>query len=60
MANGATTRLILAATARKDSRLRHKQGLYSAVAATGAVLKRGHDLQRVLAVIDKRPTLVRA
>ncbi|MBN9064852.1 MAG: hypothetical protein BGP06_20365 [Rhizobiales bacterium 65-9] len=44
----------------KDSRLRHKQGLYSAVAATGAVLKRGHDLQRVLAVIDKRPTLVRA
>jgi hypothetical protein len=44
----------------KDARLRHKQGLYSVVAATGLVLKRGHDLARVLAVIDKRLTLVGA
>lgn len=42
----------------KDSRLRAKQGLYSVIAATGLVLKRGHELPRVLAVVDKRLTLV--
>ena len=44
----------------KDVRLRHRQGLYSVIAATGLVLKRGHELPRVLAAIDKRLTLVSA
>jgi hypothetical protein len=38
----------------KTPRLARKQGAYSVVAATGLVLKRGHDLKRVLGVIDKR------
>jgi Protein of unknown function (DUF2794) len=41
----------------KDMRLARKQGAYSVVAATGLILKRGHDLDRVLAVLDK-PKLV--
>ena len=44
----------------KDARLRNRQGLYSIIAATGLVLKRGHDLSRVLSAIDKRLTLVGA
>ncbi|WP_342363340.1 DUF2794 domain-containing protein [Terrarubrum flagellatum] len=44
----------------KDVRTRQKQGLYRIVAATGLVLKRGHELPRVLAVIEKKPTLVGA
>lgn len=44
----------------KDSRLRNRQGLYSVIAATGLVLKRGHELARVLAAIDKRFKLVTA
>ncbi len=43
----------------KDLRLARKQGAYSVVAATGLILKRGHDLTRVLAVLDK-PKLVMA
>lgn len=31
-----------------------RQGMYSVVAGTGAVLRRGHDLQRVLAVMEPR------
>ncbi|MFM9941894.1 MAG: DUF2794 domain-containing protein [Hyphomicrobiaceae bacterium] len=31
-----------------------RQGAYSVVAATGLILKRGHDLKRVLEVFDKR------
>ncbi len=41
----------------KQPKLARKQGAYSLVAATGAILKRGHDLANVLRVIDK-PRLV--
>lgn len=37
----------------KSPRLARKQGAYSVVAATGLILKRGHDLARVLGVLDK-------
>lgn len=43
----------------KRPKLRHKQGLYCVVTATGLVLKRGHDLTQVLRVLEpKRPQLV--
>ena len=43
----------------KRPKLRQRQGLYSVVAATGLVLKRGHDLAQVLRVLDpRRPVLV--
>jgi hypothetical protein len=43
----------------KRPKLRHKQGLYCVVAATGLVMKRGHDLAQVLRVLEpKRPQLV--
>jgi len=42
----------------KDPRLARKQGLYSVVTATGLILKRGHDLSRVIAVLDKKLKLV--
>lgn len=31
-----------------------RQGAYSVIATTGLILKRGHDLKRVLEVFDKR------
>lgn len=31
-----------------------KQGAYSVISATGLILKRGHDLERVLEVFEKR------
>jgi hypothetical protein len=37
----------------KQPRLARRQGAYSIVTATGLVLKRGHELCRVLAVLDK-------
>ena len=37
----------------KDPALARKQGAYSVIASTGMILKRGHDLDRVLRVIDK-------
>lgn len=37
----------------KAPKLARKQGAYSVIAATGLVLKRGHDLVRVLGVLDK-------
>jgi len=42
----------------KNPRLARKQGAYSVVAATGAILKRGHELKNVLRVLDKKLTLV--
>ncbi|HMP62880.1 MAG TPA: DUF2794 domain-containing protein, partial [Phenylobacterium sp.] len=33
--------------------LARRQGAYALVAATGAILKRGHDLQNVLRAIDR-------
>jgi len=37
-----------------------KQGAYAVIAANGAVLKRGHELPRVLTVFDKKLKLVEA
>jgi hypothetical protein len=37
----------------KNPRLARKQGAYSVIAATGLILKRGHELARVLAVLQK-------
>lgn len=37
----------------KDPRLARKQGIYSVVSQTGLILKRGHELPRVLAVLEK-------
>ncbi|WP_367717052.1 DUF2794 domain-containing protein [Nitratireductor sp. GISD-1A_MAKvit] len=42
----------------KDPKLTRKQGAYSVVAASGAILKRGHELARVLAIFDKKLRLV--
>lgn len=42
----------------KTPRLSRKQGAYAIVAATGVVLKREHDLGRVLAVLGRRLKLV--
>lgn len=38
----------------KRPKLTRRQGAYSVVAATGLVLKRGHDLKQVLKVFEKR------
>lgn len=38
----------------KDPKLRNRQGAYAVIAATGLIMKRGHDLARVLQVLDKR------
>ncbi len=37
----------------KDPKLANKQGAFSVVTTTGLVLKRGADLKRVLAVLDR-------
>lgn len=42
----------------KTPKLSRKQGAYSVVSATGLILKRGNELDRVLAVLDKRMRLV--
>ncbi len=42
----------------KNPKLARKQGAYSVIAATGLILKRGPDLSRVLAVLDKTLKLV--
>jgi len=42
----------------KSPKLARKQGAYSAISATGLILKRGHDLTRVLAVLDRGISLV--
>ena len=42
----------------KDPKLARKQGIYSVVTATGLILKRGHELAKVLAVLDKRLRVV--
>ncbi|AZN70397.1 DUF2794 domain-containing protein [Georhizobium profundi] len=35
-----------------------RQGAFSVVAANGMILKRGHELETVLRVLDKKPKLV--
>jgi hypothetical protein len=42
----------------KDPRLARKQGAYSVVSANGMILRRGHELDRVLLVIDRKLALV--
>lgn len=42
----------------KVPKLARKQGAYSVLAATGRVLKRGHDLSPLLALLDKNLKLV--
>lgn len=42
----------------KHPRLARKQGAYAVISATGHILKRGHDLKRVLAVLEPRMHLV--
>jgi hypothetical protein len=42
----------------KDLRLARKQGAYSIIAAGGLIMKRGHDLKRVLSVLEDRPDVV--
>ncbi len=37
----------------KDPKLARRQGAYSVIAASGLVLKRGHELARVLSVLDR-------
>jgi Protein of unknown function (DUF2794) len=44
----------------KAPRLARRQGAYSVIAATGLILKRGHDLARVLRALDKGLRLVEA
>lgn len=43
----------------KDPKLARKQGAYSVVAAGGLVMKRGSDLARVIAVLEKTIRIVR-
>lgn len=38
----------------KRPKLRDRQGMYAVIAATGHILKRGHDLVQVLRVFDKK------
>ncbi len=38
----------------KDPRLARKQGMYSVISATGLILRRGHELDRVLLAIDRK------
>ncbi|MFG1461591.1 DUF2794 domain-containing protein [Xanthobacter sp. DSM 24535] len=42
----------------KDPKLARKQGAYSIVSQTGLILKRGHELPRVLAVLEKPLTAI--
>ena len=37
----------------KDPKLARKQGVYSVISATGLIVRRGHELARVLRSIDK-------
>jgi hypothetical protein len=37
----------------KNPKLERKQGAFSVISATGLILRRGHELERVLRVIDK-------
>ncbi len=42
----------------KDPKLNKRQGAYSVVAMTGLILKRGHDLSKVLRVLERRLRIV--
>jgi hypothetical protein len=38
----------------KDPKLSRRQGAYSVISATGLIMRRGHELDRVLRVLDKK------
>src|SRR5258707_15516613 len=42
----------------KSPRLARRQGAYSVVSATGLIVRRGHELDRVRRALDKGPRLV--
>ena len=42
----------------KNPKLARKQGAFSVVTTTGLILKRGHDLRRVIDVLDSKLRLV--
>ena len=42
----------------KDPRLARKQVMYSVISATGLIMRRGHELERVLLVIDRKLAVV--
>ncbi|MGB7257753.1 MAG: DUF2794 domain-containing protein [Pseudolabrys sp.] len=42
----------------KNPKLARKQGAYSVISATGLIVRRGHELDRVLLSIDKSLSLV--
>jgi Protein of unknown function (DUF2794) len=37
----------------KNPRLARRQGAYSVISATGLIVRRGHELERVLGVLDR-------
>lgn len=43
----------------KNPQLARRQGAYAVISAGGYILKRGHDLDRVLFALDRGPKLVR-
>src|SRR5882757_8101850 len=42
----------------KSSRLARRQGTYSVISATGLIVRRGHELDRVLRALDKSLSVV--
>src|SRR5436309_15629563 len=42
----------------KNPKLARRQGAYSVVSATGLIVRRGHELERVLRALDRSPSLV--
>jgi hypothetical protein len=42
----------------KDPRLSRRQGAYSVISATGLIMRRGHELDRVLRVLDTSLSVV--
>jgi hypothetical protein len=42
----------------KNPRLARRQGAYSVISATGLIVRRGHELDRVLGAIDRSVSLV--
>ena len=42
----------------KDPKPARRQGAYSVVSVTGHIMKRGHELERVLRVLDKPLSVV--
>jgi hypothetical protein len=42
----------------KNPRLARRQGVYSVISATGLIVRRGHELDRVLRAIDRSLSLV--